>query len=819
MRIIHGSTDVTVYFKLIDPTTGAPETGLTVTSLTVSYVRDASARVGSSGVALASATAAHSDYGIAEVDSTNCPGLYRVDFPDAAFVSGVDNVQLILNGVAIDPAYIEVEMGASEWDKALTSHDVAGTFGERINNLGTANDMADAVWDEDRSAHTTAGTFGEHVLADTIEISGDASAADNLEATYDGTGYENDVAPAQQQQISSIAIGSSSISTVAESVTISTGSETGTYSNTHARDGVYHQITDSAGVTDLYYQFDIGGTGVPSSVTHVGRSNGGNDPMSVYGWNWSSSQWEQIGDIAGQSGSTDIERTFSMYTSHVGTGANLGKVRVRFQGTGLTSANFYTDQLYVSYAVVDQSVGYANGSIWIDTLNGTSGTTAYVNGTADNPVDNISDAITLSGTMNINRFEVAQGSSVTLTASVTNYAFRGLDWNLDFNNQTVTDTTIVGANVQGICVGGAGSLLLISCQFIGATTIPEGAYVDCALSATITLGEEGTFVFNQCFSAIAGTSAPIIDTGALVANINLNIRHYSGGIDLRNFGQVGTDTMSLEGHGQLILNANCIGGTIAIRGAFQLTDNSATTTISSEARFCDECVEGAVWDGLMASHDVEDSFGNVMNDLTEESTDVYRFNANALSEAPTGGGTSSEIADAVWDELTSGHVTSGSFGEEVQTHATSTELSAHDAKLDTVDANVDSILEDTGTTIPAQISALNDLSQAEANAACDQALADYDGPTKAEMDAGFAGLNDPTASEIADAVIGEVLTEPATGLTDKSLGAMIWHLFSRFYNRVTQTSTTQTVYESDSTTVLGSMTTSDDGTTQTKGKA
>ena len=41
------------------------------------------------------------------------------------------------------------------------------------------------------------------------------------------------------------------------------------------------------------------------------------------------------------------------------------------------------------------------------------------------------------------------------------------------------------------------------------------------------------------------------------------------------------------------------------------------------------------------------------------------------------------------------------------------------------------------------------------NAAADQALTDYDAPTKAELDAGFSALNDPTAAAIADQVWDE----------------------------------------------------------------
>ena len=55
--------------------------------------------------------------------------------------------------------------------------------------------------------------------------------------------------------------------------------------------------------------------------------------------------------------------------------------------------------------------------------------------------------------------------------------------------------------------------------------------------------------------------------------------------------------------------------------------------------------------------------------------------------------TAAVIADAVWDEARAGHVTAGTFGENVV------------AVLDSAaTAKIDAILEDTGTTLPAQIS-------------------------------------------------------------------------------------------------------------------
>ncbi len=129
MIIQQGSTNVTTYFKLVDPTTGAAQTALTMTDLDLTYVRDRSAAVQADATDLGSVTAAHSDHGAIEVDPTNCPGLYRVDWPDAAFASGADRVQLCVNAAAIDPAYLEARLVAFDpqnaTDLGLTHLDAA----------------------------------------------------------------------------------------------------------------------------------------------------------------------------------------------------------------------------------------------------------------------------------------------------------------------------------------------------------------------------------------------------------------------------------------------------------------------------------------------------------------------------------------------------------------------------------------------------------------------------------------------------------------------------------------------------------------------
>lgn len=139
ITIKHGSTDQSVYFVLVD-SDGNEATGLTIANLDITYVRDRAAAVKADATALASATAAHGDNQAIEVDATNAPGLYRVDYPDAAFVSGVDRVQLIVNGAAIKPAIIEVSLVAklvSDLIDAAAAPSAATVASQVRTELGT----------------------------------------------------------------------------------------------------------------------------------------------------------------------------------------------------------------------------------------------------------------------------------------------------------------------------------------------------------------------------------------------------------------------------------------------------------------------------------------------------------------------------------------------------------------------------------------------------------------------------------------------------------------------------------------------------------
>ena len=629
MRILSGTTDQYIYFVAVDSTDlSSRETGLS--SFIVYRSRD-----GGTATAMTTPT-------INETDSTNMPGVYELLLDeDTTIAAGNDTEEIVFHithtGMAPVTRVIELyrpkitagyTLGiGSDGDllevNSLTGHTAQTGDSYAIVNNGTYGNAAirtqigtsgagltsipwNASWDAEVQSECTdaltafgtattssvSGLLPINISSLVISTSGvansnvklisdDETAADNLEAVYDGTGYSDPYAPAQQQQLDNLAIGSAGLSVVADSVTVTTGTPTGTYTNTHQADSVYHEYADDTGVIDTYYEFNIGGNGVPSTVTILGKATGLNDLIGVYGYNWGTTSWQQVGTVPG--GNADVERTFSLYTSHVGTGTDIGKVRVRFYNTGLTTAIFYIDQLYVTYANNFQSVGYSNGSIWIDTNNGTAGTTPYVNGTADNPVNTLADGLTISASLGLTRFHVASQSNITLSSDSSGLVGIGENWNLDLNGQVISNGTAIGATITGAANASSTSALIIDCHF-GTCSITPLQASNCAIESTITLLATGTYIFHDCYSAVAGTSTPVLDLNSGVGATYINFRNYSGGIEIQNMTSL--DVMSLEGRGQLVINANCTGGSISIRGLFKVTDNSGgSVTLIEEANY------------------------------------------------------------------------------------------------------------------------------------------------------------------------------------------------------------------------------------------
>jgi hypothetical protein len=188
MIITKDSTDITTYFKLVDPATFVPETGLTITDLDATYVRDGATAVKADLTALEAADSSHADNKAYEVNGTYMPGLYRVDWPDAAFATGVNNVQLCISGAAISPAYLSVELASCDLgDANLTLINGDSVVGNEatltLKQLDIQNDSGAAL--------LAKSTFGNGIQAEgsITGISAGGLIGISAAATSDGTGF------------------------------------------------------------------------------------------------------------------------------------------------------------------------------------------------------------------------------------------------------------------------------------------------------------------------------------------------------------------------------------------------------------------------------------------------------------------------------------------------------------------------------------------------------------------------------------------------------------------------------------------------------
>lgn len=275
----------------------------------------------------------------AEIDATNQPGRYKVA------ITGAENTGTSME-VSGKTATADCIVTPDKWDNLDATIASRGTAdpGDEMDLVDAPNTTAVAAIQDGLS------TFD--ATSDTVDvgkISGDSDAADALELQYDGTGLLGDTYPLRQDQAPHSIVTGAAGNTVAESFTLTTGSETGTYANTVGQDATYHQIEDDSGTIDCYYQFDIG-TGTPVQVSLFGRMTGLNDDITVYGYDWVADDWVSVHVLQGIATMTDASNAFPLLTTMVGTGANEGVVRVRFAATGLSSAALYVDQLLLSFA-------------------------------------------------------------------------------------------------------------------------------------------------------------------------------------------------------------------------------------------------------------------------------------------------------------------------------------------------------------------------------------------------------------------------------------------------------------------------------------
>jgi hypothetical protein len=303
-----------------------------------------------------------------------------------------------------------------------------------------------------------------------------------------------------------------------------------TFANLKAEDGVYQVITSVTSVIDIVYKVNIGSGRSASELNLKGYLSGVGDTATISVWNGNGSTWDTKGTFTGKSGAVNDTKDLKLLLENTGTGAELGIVYVRIQSSDTTV--LYLDMALVAGVNIGQTVGYANGAIWYDENGDTNANTVpFVDGTADNPVTTWAAVIALNAVLKLNRINIANGSSVTITASIATWELVGEGWDLILNNQNVEGSFIHGACITGISSGGTVRPTLENCCF-GAASLPASEMRTCGFgvdSGTFTAASNGQFTFVDCYSRVAGSGIPSFDFSALTATSGVNNRGWKGG--------------------------------------------------------------------------------------------------------------------------------------------------------------------------------------------------------------------------------------------------------------------------------------------------
>ena len=791
MRIPSGVTDQYIYFIAVDDTDYVTrETGLS--SFTVYRSRN-----GAAAAAMTTPT-------INEVDSTNLPGVYELLLDeDMTIASGNDSEAMVfhITHAGMLPVTKEIELYRikitagntlgveSDGDvtkvNELDGHTAqTGDSYARIGAPAGASVSADIATIDSNvddiltdTGTTLPATLATATALQTVddEIAALQSTADAIETdtqdlqTQIGTagdgltaviGAESDTLETLSDQIDGIGSGAGGSLPFA-AIEDNTGGaidpssaafvgtvDSGTYDNVASNDGTSHTILDSSDDIDIVYGFQVGGGRVGTQVQIVANVNGNADEIKVKAYDHVGDDWEIIGTIEGSGGSSFVTIEPTLFQKYTGTGAEIGKVYIRFETDSTTPAQLEVDQCVVLAANLSQTVGYSGGYIYFDSNASNTNTEAFVDGVADNPVSSEAAVITLAGSTGLTRVDVTGDfvvpSSLESAGIVVMRSSRGT---LDFSGEDVGGVEFVNfRDIFGTgtrtnsrrpafdrCTLGKSALL----------TTPEFIAIDCEIGASgIALNTDGEIDMDHCSSGVGGlgaTTVTLLGSGTT----EVGITDYVRGLTIANI--TANETMTLNGDFNTLTLTGSSSATMNVSGMY----GTVTGTASS----------GATLTNALQKSDV----AAILADTNELQTDDVPGLIAALNDLDAAG-----IRAAV-----------GMASADLDTQLDALPTAAENrAEMDSNSTQLAAIVADTnelqGDDIPGLIAALNDLSAAQVNAEVDTALADYDAPTKAELDAGLAALNDPTVGAIADAVWDEPRADHTTqGTYGESFGVMV----------------------------------------------
>ena len=422
------------------------------------------------------------------------------------------------------------------------------------------------------------------------------------------------------------------------------------------------------------------------------------------------------GDIKLLNSSTSCDSTFGMAHGSVEIDSSCTAGLVNVSGICRVIDNSGSGCLVLRDAQLDSSPGAYSGIINIDVDNGVTGST-YPNGTLEQPVNNIADAYAIAVSVGVRAFKVR--GEITLDRDYMDWDFIGNAVSnsiVNLDGYNISNSDFKELTVDGI-IGGT-QISFYSC-FIKNVSNMSGILNACAVEGPLGLGGIGSTVGG----ANNYVAAQILTIDA-VGPARVLSMSFGGPIKLINMSSGAVITLGMS-YGSVEIDSSCVDGFVFISGICDVIDNSGPgcTVINNilsvysidayqslvhgadswEGSGSADIIAQAVWDEYRAGHAVPGTFGGDFSTagataaeidaylsvnhgagnwegtggLTVEDIDAY-LSINHGDGNWEGSGDPGAVADAVWDELRSGHTTVGTFGGDFSTAgATAAEIDAY----------------------------------------------------------------------------------------------------------------------------------------------
>lgn len=202
-----------------------------------------------------------------------------------------------------------------------------------------------------------------------------------------------------------------------------------------------------------------------------------------------------------------------------------------------------------------------NGFVWYDPASPDSGTTFPI-GTSVQPVNNFTDAMSISRTYGLQGIRVL--GDLTLTEDAVGYEFVGSTISaatVTLNGFDVMGSAFRIVTVTGDGTGSTGDYILREALAENLNGF-RGLMVGSGLIGTLTLSGDATIA--DSWSQEPGNLSPVLDYNGMGHNAQL--RRWTGSVDARNMVTGSVSTFDLA-PGRLILDASCTGGDVKVRGS------------------------------------------------------------------------------------------------------------------------------------------------------------------------------------------------------------------------------------------------------------